>query len=246
MALSVWKQSEIPNRTIAIIGLLVLALLLVGAWFAGRESAVIQNKELNSELTRLTQQIASTKLQLETERAHREEAEKALNVQGRGSALDEQAHEHQRVLELQAEAGQYKAIIDRQERSVEENTRLVRALSAPGAHLFTLKGTGIAAHSTAYVVVVENATVMLVASGLPNPTENREYQVWLIRKKEPKTVSAGIITVDDTNRALLEFDERPLVSDISAIEVTDEPRGGSSDPTGAKVLTASIEEGKGQ
>lgn len=246
MASSVKKESEIPNRTIAIVGLLVLALLVVGAWFAGRQSGVIQNKELDSELTRLTQQIASTKVQLETERAHREEAEKALNAQGRSSAIDEQAHEHQRVLELQAEAGQYKAIIDRQEHSVEENTRLVRALSAPGAHLFTLKGTGFAAHATAYILVVENATVMLVASGLPNPTGNREYQLWLIRKKEPKTVSAGIFTPDDANRALLEFDERSLVSDISAVEVTDEPRGGSSEPTGEKVLTASIEEGKGQ
>ena len=246
MALSVRKESEIPNRTIAMVGLLVLALLVVGAWFAGRQSAVIQNKELNSELTRLTQQIASTKLQLETERAHREEAERALNAQGRSGAIDEQAHEHQHVLELQAEAGEYKAIIDRQERSVAENTRLLRALSAPGAHLFMLKGPGIAAHSTAYILVVENATVMLVGSRLPNPAENREYQLWLIRKEEPKTVSAGIFTPDDANRALLEFDERSLVSEISAVEVTDEPRGGSSEPTGAKVLTASIEEGKGQ
>jgi hypothetical protein len=144
------------------------------------------------------------------------------------------------ILELQAEIGQYKAIMQRQERALSDNLRLLDALSTPGAHLFFLKGTGIAANCTAYALVVENSKIVLIASSLPKLDHERQFQFWVVRKEEPKIVSAGMFTPDD-NRVVLEFEDPSLISNISLIQVTDEPRGGSSEPTGPKLLFVSLD-----
>jgi len=49
-------------------------------------------------------------------------------------------------------------------------------------------------------------------------------------------ISGGVFAAGDDNRSVLAFDDPSFISHISLIEVTDEPRGGSSQPTGAKLL----------
>ncbi len=134
----------------------ILAILIVGTWFAGRQSAIIQGEGLSSGLNQATRQLALMKLQLADERAKLREAEKALNSGGSSNVLDQQARMRRQILELQAEIGQYKAIMQRQERALSDNLRLLNALSTPGAHLFFMKGTGTAANCTAYALIVEN------------------------------------------------------------------------------------------
>src|SRR5437868_7630672 len=132
------------------------------------------------------------KLQLDDERAKRREVEKALNSGGNSNVLDQQARMRRQILELQAEIGQYKAIMERQERALSDNLRVLNALSTPGAHLFLMKGTGTAANCTAYALIVENSKIVLIANNLPKLDEKRQFQFWVIRKEEPKTVSAGM------------------------------------------------------
>jgi hypothetical protein len=234
-------QSNALRWWIGGLGTAILAILIVGTWYAGRQSAIIQGQGLSSGLNQATQQVALLKLQLDQERARRREAEKALNSRGSSNFLDQQARMRRQISELQAEIGQYKAIMERQERALRDNLRVLNSLSTPGAHLFFMKGTGAAANCTAYALVVENSKIVLIASNLPKLDQARQFQFWVVRKDEPKMVSAGTFTPGDDNRVVLEFEDPSLISNISLIQVTDEPRGGSSEPTGPKLLFVSLD-----
>jgi anti-sigma-K factor RskA len=92
---------------------------------------------------------------------------------------------------------------------------------------------------TAYAVVVENSRLIFVASNLPSLVQGRQFQIWMIRKQDPKIVSAGVFSPDGNKRAVVTFENKSLVSDVSSVEVTEEQEGGSSVPTGIKILESS-------
>ncbi len=46
----------------------------------------------------------------------------------------------QQLLQAEAQANQYKAILEREKEASIDNSRLVRALASPGAHLLPMKG----------------------------------------------------------------------------------------------------------
>jgi hypothetical protein len=229
-------DSNTPRSWIVALGAGVLIILIFGTWYAGRQSGSIQDEKLSSVLNQLTQQVASMKLQLDDERAKRHEIEKAAISLGKNSVIDQQAQMRRQILELEAAAGQYKAIIDRQERALADNLRLLSALSTPAAHLFLMKGSQAAATCIAYALVVENSKIVLIASNLPTLEGQKQFQLWVERTEDPKIVSGGVFSATDDNRGLLEFDDPSLISHISLIAVTDEPRGGSSAPSGTKLL----------
>jgi Anti-sigma-K factor rskA len=229
-------DSNEPRWWIVALSAAILVILIFGTWYAGRQSGSIQDEGLSSALNQLTQQVASMKLQLDDERAKRHEIERALISAGKNRMIDQQAQMRRQILELEAAVGQYKAIIDRQERALADNLRLLSALSSPAAHLFLMKDSEMAANCTAYALVVENSKIVLIASNLPKLENQRQFQLWIQRTEDPKMVSGGVFAAGDDNRSLLEFDDPPFISHISLIEVTDEPHGGSSQPTGAKLL----------
>lgn len=229
-----------PWWTVAL-GSAILVILVCGTWYAGRQSASIQDQGLSSELDHMTQQLASLKLQLEEERAKRQDAERALISVGKSSLIHQQVLMRRQILELQAAVAQYKGIIDRQESAADDNVRLLSALSTPGARLFSMKNSEGATRCTTYALIVKNSKLVLIASNLPRLEKQRQFQCWIMRKKDPKIVSAGVFTSHDDNRAVLEFDDPLLISHISLIEVTNEPRSGSSQPTGPKLLFVSPE-----
>jgi hypothetical protein len=230
-----------PRWWVVALAAAVLVILIFGTWYAGRQSGSIQDEGLSSALNQLTQQVASMKLQLDDERAKRRDTEKALISAGKNSVIDQQAQMRRQILELEAAAGQYKAIIDRQERALADNLRLLSALSTPAAHLFLMKNSEAAANCTAYALVVENSKILLIASNLPKLENQRQFQLWVERTEDPKLLSGGLFAAGDDNRGLLEFEDPSLISHISLIAVTDEPRGGSSEPTGTKLLFANPE-----
>jgi anti-sigma-K factor RskA len=231
-----------PRWWIVALSIAILVILVCGTWYAGRQSAIIQDQRLSSTLDQVTQQMASLKLQLAEERAERQDAERALTSVGKSSMVHQQIQLRRQISELQAAVGQYKGIIDRQESAENDNIRLLSSLSAPGARLFSMKNSRAAAHCTAYALILENTKLVLIASNLPKLDKQRQFQCWIVRKKDPKIVSAGIFTPHDDNRAVLEFEDPSVISDISLIEVTDEPRGDNSEqPTGRKLLFVSPE-----
>jgi hypothetical protein len=205
------------------IGAVILALLVPGAWYAGRESAGRDAQQIGSEVDQLAHQVASTQLALQQQK-------------GKAAAVTRETQLRQQLLKAQAEANNYKQIIERERQSATDNSRLVDALSNPRAYLLPLKGSEAAADSTAYALLVENSRLLVVASNLPELENGKQFQVWVVRKEDPKFVSAGVFAPDSTRRAFMSYDEPSILSGIAQVEVTEEPDGGSSAPTGAKLL----------
>ncbi len=188
----------------------------------------------------LTQKIASQQMDLERQRKRTTGLEHALASSGKNANLGVLAQLHHQLLQAQAEANQYRTIIQRERQQSTDNQRLVDALSNTGAHLLPMKGTDTAVDSMVYALLVENGRLLLVASRLPKLADGRQFQLWVLRRQDPKVVSAGVFSADANSRALMNFDDSSVLSDWAALEVTEEPQGGSSEPTGAKLLEAGI------
>jgi len=84
----------------------------------------------------------------------------------------------------------------------------------------------------------ENERALLQVANLPEPAEDKDYQLWLI-KDQQSPVSAGVFSFDQPSTDLFykieSLNERP--SDISnTFAVTLEPKGGAPQPTGSMYL----------
>jgi anti-sigma-K factor RskA len=221
------------------LGSILLVVLTIGGWYAGHTSEVLQEQRLTNEVAQLTQTLASVQLQLDQEKNRRQQAVAVLKSSNKGSAVSDTARLQSQLLEAQAAANQYKSQLDRQQRNTDDNSRLLTALSAPGAHLIPLKdATGSSPTLSAYVLVVPNSKLILVGWNFPRPAEGREYQVWITKKQDSTPISAGAFAPEDDSHGLLESDDGSLASDISSIAVTDEPLSGSSAPSGTKLLVS--------
>lgn len=79
----------------------------------------------------------------------------------------------------------------------------------------------------------------LFASGLKPAGPAKVYQLWFITKNDEK-ISAGTFEVDPTGEAELQMAVPPGIGAIAAAAVTDEPRGGSPQPTGSIQLVGAV------
>ncbi len=222
-------------------GSVSLGLLFYASWHAGKVSGELEDERVGLELNRLKQKVAATQLELEQEKQETENLNRALSKSGRSDSVALTGRLRQQLLESQAEANQYKEVIGLEQRALAANTKLLDALSERGAHLLPMRGTEAAADSTAYALIVESSRMLFVASNLPKPSEGKQYQLWLLRRQEPKLVSAGVFTPDDANRAIMDFGASSVLSDIAELEVTEEPTGGSEAPSGNKLMAGVAE-----
>lgn len=217
----------------------VLIALMAGSWYAGRQSSRLEAQAVNAQLNHLTEQLSARKIEPAQERARNRLVTNVEPPRTQLAASDGEARIRRQLLESQVAADQYKAIIDRERQTVADDSRIIKALSSSGAHLVSFKPSEAAAGSVAYALVIENSKLLFTASNLPAPGQNKQYQLWLLRKQEPKTVSAGVFTPNDEKRGFLEFEEASVISHIAHLEVTEEPPAGSSAPTGDKLLESS-------
>jgi anti-sigma-K factor RskA len=84
---------------------------------------------------------------------------------------------------------------------------------------------------------VTDGEAMLVGQGMPQPPEGRVYQVWVMPKgsNTPEPTNALFYPRADGSVAAA----IPNVADAKMVLVTDEPMGGSDEPTRTPVMTAS-------
>lgn len=235
------KQPSRTARWIFLAGAAVLAVFVSAAWYAGHASGGLDQQRLTAELNRVRQQAALAQLQLNEQTAKLEQLNKALRSSGKSADVDRQSLARRQLLEAQAQIDQYKAIAGREQQAQGDNTLLVSALSNPGARLFVIKGAETAAGSTAYALIVANSKLIFIGSKLPKLADGRQFQLWLVRSEDPKIVSAGVFSPGDRQAAVVDFDEASVLSNISALEVTDEPQGGSPAPTGPKLFEGAVD-----
>ena len=217
-------------------GAVALTVLLVAAWYSGRESAGLEAQRVSAEVNQLAQQMAATRLALKQQKATTAQLEKALGGSANAAKLTMESQLRRQLLQAQAEANQFRAILERERQATSDRSQLIESLRVPGAHLLSLKGVDTAAESTAYALIVPNSHLVFIASNLPPLPDGRQYQLWLLRKQDPKFVSAGLFTPDNADGALMSFNDPAFLSDMTAVAVTQEPEGGSSAPSGTKLL----------
>jgi Anti-sigma-K factor rskA len=71
----------------------------------------------------------------------------------------------------------------------------------------------------------------LITHDLPSVKEGRTYQLWLVTAKAEK-ISAGTFNTDASGRAVVQATYPLSEADLAAIAITEEPVGGSAQPTG--------------
>lgn len=218
-----------------------VGLLLFATWQAGKLWGGMESERLSIELGRLQQKVAETQVQLELQRQTTDRLNHAVSKSGMSASVELVPRLQRELLKAQAEINQYRDVIQLEQRALQENTTLLDALSNPGVYLLPMKGTDVAAGSTAYALIVGSSRMLFVASNLPQPAQGNQFQLWVLRRQEPKVVNAGLFSPDDRKRTILNFAAPSMLSDIAELAVTEEPFGGSDIPRGDKLMTALME-----
>lgn len=109
-------------------------------------------------------------------------------------------------------------------------------LGKPGMQFVDMAGVGPNGQAFGKVVVdPEGNTGVVYMYQLPDTPEGMEYQLWVMHEGKP--TSAGTFTVANDGSAMLSLEALPDFSQIAAFEVTIEPVGGQTEPTGMMYLT---------
>jgi hypothetical protein len=145
------------------------------------------------------------------------------------------------IQQYQAQLQTYENSVKRDKERTENNSTLVNALETPGVKLLTFKpveGVSSAAYAsvTAYAFVIENSKVLFVASKMPAPPEQRQFQLWLVRKSDHHFVSLGVFTPRPDSPAVVTYEEKGIIGDLGGLLVTEEQSTGGTDPSDNKVL----------
>jgi anti-sigma-K factor RskA len=105
------------------------------------------------------------------------------------------------------------------------------AVSGPDAQTYAFDRAGAQ-------VEVEGDTATIVARDLPAPPEGRVYEVWLMPEgSDTPEPTAVLFTPRSDGSAVAAI---PSVDDVRQVLVSDEPRGGSDEPTGDILMAAEI------
>jgi anti-sigma-K factor RskA len=96
-----------------------------------------------------------------------------------------------------------------------------------------------ASPATGFVLVsVDGSDGALIVDGLPPLAEDQEYQLWLSRDGEK--ISGALFSTDEHNYGGTRIRAPRSLLEYSAAEITVEPTGGSSQPTGVQVLSGPL------
>jgi anti-sigma-K factor RskA len=128
------------------------------------------------------------------------------------------------------------------ERLQAENQALARVMEVVQSdrlRLIALGGTADAPQSSGRVLwSPDTRKAVLYAIGLPRPPAGKDYQLWVIEGRTPR--SEGVFPVDEQGRAMHVLPEVPAPGSVGAFAVTLEPAGGVPQPTGAMVLLGAV------
>ncbi len=190
------------------------------------------------ELSRLRAELASAQTTVTTQQAEQARLQQQLAVVERSSQA---AQEQLRTLTAQTaalaeERTRLTQTLAATQQRDGQNARILTALAEPGARFVALRGTEAAPNARGYTVLTPSGRSLFYAAGLPDLPAGRDYQLWLIRSRTPAVVSGGIFRPSRALSARLDFTSIGSTTDVVGIAVTDEPAGGSAQPTGHKLL----------
>jgi anti-sigma-K factor RskA len=128
------------------------------------------------------------------------------------------------------------------ERLQQENAKLASEITALGAadtRTIGLAGQEIAPLASAKVFLEPNRRRAIVFfHDLPANPGDKSYQLWIIRSDHPAPMSAGVFDVTRDGKASIAIENLPVATEIKALAVTLEPRGGVPQPTNMEFYVA--------
>jgi anti-sigma-K factor RskA len=85
----------------------------------------------------------------------------------------------------------------------------------------------------------EKGTAILQVSNLPAVPSNKDYQLWVIKGKQP--ISAGVFAVHNKDLNFFKIENLAVTNpkEIAAFAITLEPKGGVPSPTGQMFMAGS-------
>ncbi|HEY8413845.1 MAG TPA: anti-sigma factor [Pyrinomonadaceae bacterium] len=131
-------------------------------------------------------------------------------------------------------------VLWQQNRRLRQENEVVQLLSSPEARVKEMKGTTEAPGARAKIVFGSQGRGLLITSGLPQPPQGKEYQLWVIDPKKPPRPEKTFST-DSTGKGLLKVERLWEVErEYGVFAVTLEPAGGVASPTGAIYLRSDL------
>ncbi len=222
------------------IGVIVAVGLVVIAWDAGRASAALAQHQLTDTVANYSRTLADKEAALQAARNKTLEAQTLLQSAGQGTAMREIDAVRAKLTAAQAEATQYRSQLQRQKADESENADLLGVLGEPGLRFLPLKDVNGSGTAVAYALIIPKSKLLIIGSKLKPPAPNKEYQAWVSSKGDSKPVSAGTLQLQENGDFFFENDDAALTQEVAVVAITEEPQGGSSEPTGVKLLVSSI------
>jgi|GEM_PF-2075516 len=228
------REPAILISSLVVICLIVLTLVIF-TWFSGRQSAHMDAERANAELQRLTLDFTQKQVTVQQQTDQIHAMGQKLNSSGPFTVAKEKQLTDS-LSKAEAAVQQYRDIIARDSQQTADNSLLLSALSSPGVKLLTFSNAeGVS--SSAYALVVVNSKIVFVASKLTPPADQKQYQLWLIRKDEAPAVSVGVFSPAADKASVLTYnDDKESIANLAGLAITEEPVNGSSAPTGPRLF----------
>lgn len=115
------------------------------------------------------------------------------------------------------------------------------SLGTEQAHRVELVSTGGDNQNAVLATVLwseQTPTALLLADQLPELAPDRAYQLWVIQGEQP--VGVGVFSVDAHGVGVLVFNSDVPMTEFNAVAITEEPAGGSEQPTTTPLAAAQI------
>jgi hypothetical protein len=138
-------------------------------------------------------------------------------------------------------------LIEKQQKLLEVEADVRNLMAARNLHItdvFDVDGKGKKQRAFGRVFYTEGRSLIFYAFDLNPPkgvSDKHSFQAWgQLTDSSTSAVNLGIFYVDDPaeKRWILKFDNPEVLSRLSAVFVTTEPRGGMTRPTGTKLMYA--------
>jgi hypothetical protein len=137
---------------------------------------------------------------------------------------------------LESEIASYRSIVDSQKKGIQQYSQIISFLRSRSVSLVQLRAAGAGQTGSGVALIADDSRLVFFPSDLPAAPAGRTYQLWLIRDKVPVVINAGTFSDEAKGKPSLQFSSELLVAGMKALAVTEEPIGGSPQPTGHKVM----------
>jgi anti-sigma factor RsiW len=138
---------------------------------------------------------------------------------------------------VQATSGTQVAALDSLRATLRTREQMIANLIGPQVAVMTLTSTMPTAPTARMFWDQQHGAWTFVAHDIPMPKAGRTYQMWLVTPTAK--ISAGTFMPSPGGEVMMQANYPMAKDSLAAVAVTDEPMGGSAQPTTAPILLAS-------